>query len=278
MPSLAADEKLLAEGGAESESDPAAILLKLGYAPPDFSLISKPSDKKSKSIFILHCYPVPPPSSLVATSLPCSVAARLSRHSLPQQLSPEISFLKLVSPFTTLLSLEPVVASGVPCCRCAPYDFIGLPHKEELEVKLCHILYHVPIRVNNNFSSSAGSSFDDFYQVTVESVEKGIRVNLYSERSCSVITCIATQTLFLVFYKPRPSFISHHLGLIHTPFRACKLKRCKRKSIVFYRLQNGCGCTRDSERDWKDSIFIRIYELSVRVSKQIIILCFCWDH
>ncbi|CAI9285122.1 unnamed protein product [Lactuca saligna] len=93
-------------------------------------LISKASDKKSKSICILRCYPVPPPSSLVATSLPCSVAARWSRHSPPQQLSPEISFLKLVSPFTTLLSLELVVASGVPCCRrCALYDFISLPHK-----------------------------------------------------------------------------------------------------------------------------------------------------
>ncbi|CAI9293662.1 unnamed protein product [Lactuca saligna] len=105
------------------------LVYKLGCAPPDFSLISKPSDKKSKSICILRCYPVPPPSLLVATSLPCSVAARWSRHSPPQQLSPEISFLKLVSPFTTLLSLELVVASGVPCCRCAPYDFIGLPHK-----------------------------------------------------------------------------------------------------------------------------------------------------
>ncbi|CAI9290780.1 unnamed protein product [Lactuca saligna] len=53
-------------------------------------LISKASDKKSKSICISRSYPVPPPSSLVATSLPCSVAARWSCHSPPQQLSPEI--------------------------------------------------------------------------------------------------------------------------------------------------------------------------------------------
>ncbi|CAI9302627.1 unnamed protein product [Lactuca saligna] len=109
-----------------------------GFGPLVFGLISKASDKKSKSICILRCYPVPPPSSLVPTSLHCSVAARWSRHSPPQQLSPKISFLKLVSPFTTLLSLELVVASGVPCCRCAPYDFISLPHKVSLGHKLCY--------------------------------------------------------------------------------------------------------------------------------------------
>ena len=32
-------------------------------------------------------------------------------------------------------------------------------------MKLCHILYHVPVRVNNTFGSSVGSSFDNFYQV-----------------------------------------------------------------------------------------------------------------
>ncbi|CAI9293617.1 unnamed protein product [Lactuca saligna] len=55
-------------------------------------------------------------------------------------------------------------------------------------------------------------------------------------------------------------------GLNHTLFRACKLKRCKRKSGVFYRLQNGCGCTRDSDSDRKDSIFIRIHELCTSVN------------
>ncbi|CAH1445556.1 unnamed protein product [Lactuca virosa] len=47
---------------------------------------------------------------------------------------------------------------------------------------------------------------------------------------------------------PKPLTFSFHdkykqgpllsIGLTHTPFKACKLKRCKRKSRVFYRLQN----------------------------------------
>ncbi|CAI9275573.1 unnamed protein product [Lactuca saligna] len=37
--------------------------------------------------------------------------------------------------------------------------------EEDLEVKLCHILYHVPVRVNNTFGSYVGSGSDDFYQV-----------------------------------------------------------------------------------------------------------------
>ncbi|CAI9285516.1 unnamed protein product [Lactuca saligna] len=188
---------------------------------------------------------VPPPSSLVTTSLPCSVAARLSRHSLPHQLSSEIrrslfeqcyelqpTFqLLLQRPDLLALNLHKVTpATDGPIQDTGPTNFVS--QIDEMDGIVNFRMHQV-------------------YQVTVESVEKGIRVNL-------------------------PSFMSRHLGLIHTPFRACKLKRCKRKSRVFYRLQNGCGCTRDSERDWKDSIFIRIYELSVRVSIQIIILCF-WE-
>ncbi|CAI9298813.1 unnamed protein product [Lactuca saligna] len=171
---------------------------KLGCAPPDFSLISKPSDKKSKSICILRRYLVPPPSSLVVTSLPCSVAARWSRYSPPQQLSPEISFLKLVSPFTTLLSLELVVASGVPCCRrCAPYDFIGLPHKVSLGHKLC---YYFPFDSVYKVGTMAGGAADcQFWYINL-----GIKCRLHELANKSRISMTgASKMLANILYSYR---------------------------------------------------------------------------
>ncbi|CAI9293045.1 unnamed protein product [Lactuca saligna] len=160
-------------------------------------LISKASDKKSKSICILRCYPVRPPSSLVATSLPCSVAARWSRHSPPQQLSPEISFLKLVSPFTTLLSLE-LVASGVPCCRrCAPYDFISLPHKVSLGHKLC---YYFPFDSVYKVGTMAGGATDcQFWHINL-----GIKCCLHELANKSRISVTgASKMLANILYSYR---------------------------------------------------------------------------